>query len=459
MQSVLRSVGLLSLLFCPIGAIDIDFSSDSSIKAGAAEIAYGLVKYYTGNNTGDTPGNLPDPYYWWEAGAMFGALVDYWAYTGDDSYNKITFQALQHQVGDDADYMPTNQTRSLGNDDQGFWALASMTAAEMNFTNPDADQPQWLALTQAIFNEYVQRWNEAADTCGGGLRWQIYTFNNGYNYKNSISNGCFFNIAARLARYTDNSTYADWAEKIFAWEQSVKFISSEWQVLDGAGNGGTDNCTEVNGALFTYNHGIFLHGAAYMYNMTESDTWKTRVQGLTDSLEGTFFQNGVMWEPPCESSSCNTDQQAFKGHLARWMANTAKLAPFTHDTIMGLLKTTAAAAAQQCDGSPASGFKGHAGTACGFSWLQGSTYDGKTGVGEQLNAMSVVMTMLTDSAPAPYTSANGGSSTGNANGGASDDSKIAHMKEITTADKAGAGILTALTLGALLTSCVVMIKD
>lgn len=22
-----------------------------------------MVKYYTGNNTGDTPGNLPDPYY------------------------------------------------------------------------------------------------------------------------------------------------------------------------------------------------------------------------------------------------------------------------------------------------------------------------------------------------------------------------------------------------------------
>jgi hypothetical protein len=34
-----------------------------SIKDGAATIAYGLLKYYTGNNTGDTPGNLPDPYY------------------------------------------------------------------------------------------------------------------------------------------------------------------------------------------------------------------------------------------------------------------------------------------------------------------------------------------------------------------------------------------------------------
>jgi mannan endo-1,6-alpha-mannosidase len=390
---------------------------------------------------------------------MFGALIDYWAYTGDDSYNNITFQAMQHQVGDDADYMPENQTRSLGNDDQGFWAMAAMTAAEMNFTNPASDQPQWLALAQAVFNEYVSRWDDATGTCGGGLRWQIYTFNNGYNYKNSISNGCFFNVASRLARYTGNTTYGDWAEKIFSWEKNVNFINSDWQVLDGAGNADNANCTEINGALFTYNAGIFLYGAAHMYNYTESDTWKERVNGLVGSIQTTFFQNGIMWEPPCETTSCNTDQQAFKGHLARWMAGTAKLAPFTYDTIVPLLKSSATAAALQCDGSPSSGFKGHAGTACGFSWLDNSTWDGNYGVGEQLNAMSVIMTQLLDTAPAPYTSTTGGSSTGNANAGASDSSKITTAAEITTGDRAGAGILTALVLASLLSSIVLMIKD
>lgn len=93
-----------------------------SVKSAASEIAFGLMKYYTGNNTGDTPGNLPDPYFWWEAGAMFGTLVDYWALTGDDTYNAVVSQALLSQVGDDKDYMPQNQTRSEGNDDQGFWA-------------------------------------------------------------------------------------------------------------------------------------------------------------------------------------------------------------------------------------------------------------------------------------------------------------------------------------------------
>jgi mannan endo-1,6-alpha-mannosidase len=389
---------------------------------------------------------------------MFGALIDYWAYTGDSQYNDITFQALQHQVGDDADFMPTNQTRSLGNDDQGFWAMAAMTAAEMNFTNPAADQPQWLALAQAVFNEYVTRWDDT--TCGGGLRWQIYTFNNGYNYKNSISNGCFFNVAARLARFTDNATYADWATKIFEWEMSVGFIASDWNVLDGAGNADGDNCTAINAATFTYNAGIFLYGAAHMYNYTNgTDVWEERVSGLLGAISTTFFQDGVMWEPPCESTTCDTDQEAFKGHLARWMAGTAKLASFTYTTIMALLKTSAAAAASQCDGSPSTGFKGTTGTACGFSWLDGTTYDGLTGVGEQLNAMSVIMTLLIDQAPAPYTSATGGSSVGNANAGSSTSNEIGTLRAITTADKAGAGILTALALGGLLSAVFVMIRE
>lgn len=51
-------------------AITLDLTSKDSIKAAASTIAFDLMSYYTGNNTGDVPGNLPDPYFWWEAGAM-----------------------------------------------------------------------------------------------------------------------------------------------------------------------------------------------------------------------------------------------------------------------------------------------------------------------------------------------------------------------------------------------------
>jgi mannan endo-1,6-alpha-mannosidase len=76
-------------------------------------VAYDLMSYYTGNRTGDVAGNLPAPYYWWEAGAMFGEMIEYWYYTGDTTYNDEVKQALLHQVGDDKDYMPKNQSKSL----------------------------------------------------------------------------------------------------------------------------------------------------------------------------------------------------------------------------------------------------------------------------------------------------------------------------------------------------------
>ena len=87
------------------------FSPDS-IKSAASTIAHGMMTYYKGNESGMPQGLLPQPYYWWEAGAMFGQMVEYWFYTGDDTYNDVTTQALLAQVGPNNDYMPPNQTKT-----------------------------------------------------------------------------------------------------------------------------------------------------------------------------------------------------------------------------------------------------------------------------------------------------------------------------------------------------------
>lgn len=117
---------------------------------------------------------------------MWGTLIDYWKFTGDDSYNDLITQAMLWQVGPDKDYMPPNVTASLGNDDQGFWGMSAMLAAENNFPDPPEDEPQWLALAQAVFNTQASP-DRHDETCNGGLRWQIPWSNNGYNYKNSWS--------------------------------------------------------------------------------------------------------------------------------------------------------------------------------------------------------------------------------------------------------------------------------
>jgi mannan endo-1,6-alpha-mannosidase len=170
-------------------------------------------------------------------------------------------QGMLHQAGPEFDFMPINQSKTLGNDDQGFWGMAAMTAAETGFPDP-ATGPGWLALAQAVYNTQMPRWDPS---CGGGMRWQIFPFNTGFNYKNSISNGCYFALAARLALYTGNQSYADEAIKTWNWMWDINLIKHDtYWIVDGAHN--TDNCTEMDGNTWTYNSGVFLLGAAAMYN-------------------------------------------------------------------------------------------------------------------------------------------------------------------------------------------------
>lgn len=187
--------------------------------------------------------------------------MDYWALTGDASYNGIVSEAMLFQVGPDRDYQPPNQTLALGNDDQAFWGIAAMAAAERGFPDPPKDQPQWLALAQAVFNRQAARWDDK--TCGGGLRWQVFASNKGYDYKNSVSNGLFFHLGARLAHYTGNQTYADWAQKTWDWTVKNGLISSDYKVFDGSH---IPECVVSSKIQWSYNAGVFLSGAAFMYD-------------------------------------------------------------------------------------------------------------------------------------------------------------------------------------------------
>ena len=79
-------------------------------------MAKDLLSYYHASDPFNTPGlfgydSYGGPYYWWEAGAVWGSLVDYWNYTGDAQYVSLVQQALLWQLGPDNDYMVLNQTK------------------------------------------------------------------------------------------------------------------------------------------------------------------------------------------------------------------------------------------------------------------------------------------------------------------------------------------------------------
>ncbi|KAF5859218.1 hydrolase 76 protein [Aspergillus alliaceus] len=426
---------LILTLLVSVQAIEIEVDNPESVKRASHAVAKNMLAHYTGMNPGDVPGNLPDPYYWWEAGAMFSTLIDYWFYTGDDTWNDITMQAVLWQAGDDGTFMPTNQTRTEGNDDQSFWAFAAMSAAERNFPNPPEGQISWLAMVQSVFNTQARRWN--TETCGGGLRWQIFSFNNGYHYKNTISNGCFFNLAARLARYTGNQTYADWAVRAWDWTTSVGFMTEEYLFWDGADD--LKNCTVFNQLQWTYNSGVYLLGAATMYNLTNGDPiWRERTERILNATK-VFFTKDVMYERACESvNTCEVDQRSFKGYLARWMAATTQMAPFTIDEVMPKLRASARAAAKTCTG-------GSDQSSCGLKWTS-EKWDGSDDVGIQMAALEVIQSILVGDVDPPVTDNTGGTSRGDPSGGSKSEDPQTHSLtgSITAADRAGAGILTVL---------------
>ncbi|KAJ6115459.1 Mannan endo-1-6-alpha-mannosidase DCW1 [Penicillium sp. IBT 16267x] len=442
------------LLSQSVYAIDLDISDERASKIYFSSTlnisSMWLIAYtppiwrpsrLTGNDTGHIPGAFASK--WWEGAALFLALLQYWHFTGDTTYNDNLRVGLEWQAGDD-DYMPTNYSSYIGNDDQMFWGLAAMTAAELKFADATdvGDNYSWLSLAQGVFNSQIARWDTSS--CEGGLRWQIWTYESGYTMKNSISNGGLFQLAARLARYTDTEIYATWAQKIWDWSASSPLLSNTtWNVADSTET--TNDCATQGDDQWSYNYGTFLMGAAYMYNYTNgSSVWLEAVDGLLNKTFENFLTDDILEEKLCEPTEvCNDNEILFKGLVSSWLSFTALLVPSTYDTILPILQTSAQAAAKSCTG--------HGNNTCGVRWYQ-STYDGWIGMEEEISATNIFVANLIafqSSAPsAPITATTGGNSTSDPTAGENDTSTITIESGITTADKAGAGILTVVFVSA-----------
>ncbi|WLF77400.1 hydrolase 76 protein [Lodderomyces elongisporus] len=420
-------------------AIWLDTNNDTTIREDCALIADGILDYYDGYNYGGTIGEFVAPYYWWEAGGAWGSLIDYTFFFENDTYVPLIKQALLYQVGDDNNYIPLNQSTTEGNDDQGFWGIAVMGAAERNFSNPDSDEISWLGLAQAVFNTMTARWDSA--DCNGGLRWQIFQWNSGYDYKNSVSNGCLFHLAARLARFTGNDSYVEWAERVWNWMYGAGLLTegNEWFVYDGVKI--ANNCSNITKYQWTYNQGLMLAGCAYLYNYTEEEKWLNYTKNLLHSSR-VFFMNKtgsmVMYEAACQPGyTCNNDQRSFKAYFSRFLGLTSVLVPETEPTINKWLVDSANGAAGSCSG----GSDGHT---CGLSWTNWTVgWDGLYGLGEQMSALEVMQNLMSTKRPAPYTANDGGSSKSHPASGYGTTKANAQPLSLDGGDKAGAGIITA----------------
>ncbi|KAK3079855.1 hypothetical protein LTS18_003739, partial [Coniosporium uncinatum] len=285
----------------------------------------------------------------------------------------------------------------------------------------------------------------------------IYPFNAGFNYKNTISNGGFFQLAARLARYTGNATYAGWADKMYDWMEETGLVDEQYMVYDGADV--ADNCTVKNKIQYTYNYGTMIAGAAYMYNHTNgSATWHHRLSGLLNMTFTHFFPHDIMDEVALHHCSrtqiCKADQPSFKAYLARWLAASWQLAPFTRKAIMRRLEKSAQAAARGCVGP---------GDACGRFWNRGlvgeAAWDGMVGLGEQMSALAVIQGTLVERVEPPVTVGRGlsASDPDGGYGSAEKDERVA-LRPVVAGDRVSAWLVTAMMLMLVLGGAVVMVS-
>ncbi|KAI0197173.1 glycoside hydrolase family 76 protein [Xylaria flabelliformis] len=425
-----------------VASLTVNVDDAASVKKAAALVAEDLMSYYTGEIPGLLPGPPPEgDYYPWTGGALWAAMLDYRSRTGDTQYDDKISQGLLWQRGSNNDYLPANWSATAGNDDQAIWGMAALAAAETGFAGPGVDNLKWLDLVQNVFDEQSSDARHVANgSCAGGLRWQIFTFNSGYNYISTLANVAYANLGARLSLQDGkNQTQAKSVEETFNWLQTSKFIDAKFNVYDGAS---VPECDQINRVQPSFAAGLAVEGAAVMYNSTSgNDKWKKILDGLVQRTIDVFFPDGVATEVACEPSHCNTDMTFFKYFLHRSLASTMKVAPYTTSLIQPVLKTSAQAAVESCTG-------GDNKRMCGLVW---SAHDNNhTGAGPQMSVLGALLSLLPVETAA--NASNSSSSTGNSgtNNATTSTAGSSQPSNTPKSSAAHSGVSAVVVLGSLL---------
>lgn len=90
-----------------------------------------------------------------------------------------------------------------------------------------------------------------------------------------MTTGTLFNLGARLARFTGNATYADWANKAWDHMQSSGLIGKDYWINWGHVERGT-NCSNINEFELGHTTALLAMGAAALYDSVSSP-WRCPV--------------------------------------------------------------------------------------------------------------------------------------------------------------------------------------
>lgn len=280
------AVVLLSAVAPVSSAVDANLlDSDAGIKKTAGVLAADVIQRFksmerkvepgimvreilTKDELQKSDGDKFRPYIYGNSAFVWYSMIQYGRYTGDETYNDQAAKVLNHWKSDKFFVAPFEDFVNEPNRDQPLWGLAVMAAAECGLTGgTSSDQHPWYKLAERVFGDIAARWDEK--NCSGGM-WDVNGKDNPVQYwqKSSRANGLLFNLAARLARYTGEKKYTDWAVKIWNWLEETGLIDESYVVYTSFGE--TDNCHYHVFSSFdqqwSHDNALLTEGSAYLYS-------------------------------------------------------------------------------------------------------------------------------------------------------------------------------------------------
>jgi hypothetical protein len=162
---------------------------------------------------------------------------------------------------------------------------------------------------------FAPAWDNS--TCSGGVWWD----RKNRGYKNAITNELYLFASLRLKNAVRGTKFqSQWEQKLLAnaqketdWFLRSGMINSEWLINDGL----NPDCSNNGATTWTYNQGVVLSGLGLMYVQTLNKTYMTVAENVIDAVIKKLTSQSQILIEPCESSSCSTDGQQFKGIFMR----------------------------------------------------------------------------------------------------------------------------------------------
>lgn len=206
------------------------------------------------------------PQEFWKEALMLEVLQDAYQRSSNKSYYEYVVKlsdSILERYGDNwLDGPPSNTDRLT--DDPMWMTLAFLRSYEI--TNNEK-------YLQAARNTFDGIWNKYHDEeLGGGIWWNGLARTD----KNTCNNLAAAIAAVKLSQALKDDSYLNKAKSLYEWEKSNLYVNG--RVLDHV-HKNEDGSTDIATWEFTYNQGVFIGAAHFLYQATKE------VAYLNDAIE------------------------------------------------------------------------------------------------------------------------------------------------------------------------------